>query len=1016
MAAKSGSGESHTIVTHRSMRHAAVLCGRWVERVAEPWRVLAALAIGGLLATTCAVARGDTFTTFESGQVRPLAMSPDGSRLFALNTPDDRLEIFAVSEMGLTRSGSVPVGLEPVAVAARTNGEVWVVNHLSDSVSVVDVAAEPPRVVRTLLVGDEPSDIVFAGPEHSRAFITAAHRGQNAPFDPQLTTPGIGRADVWVFDAADLGQTLGGRPLNIITLFGDTPRALAATADGNTVMAAVFHSGNRTTAVSEGAVCDGGEAAPPCSVRGTVMPGGLPGPDTNVEGVARPETGLIVKYNPETDAWEDQLARDWSAAVRFRLPDTDVFAIDASADPPVEKQNFAGVGTVLFNMAINPATGLLYVSNTQANNEVRFEGPGLFGGSTVRGHLHEARITVIDPHSGAVSPRHLNKHIDYAIVPSPPDIKASSLATPLGLAVSGDGQLLYVAGFGSSAIGVFHTAELEQDTFIPDPASHIVVQGGGPTGLALDEAHNRLYVFTRFDNALSVIDTTAGAEIDHLTLHNPEPRSVVDGRRFLYDARLTSSNGEASCASCHVFADMDDLAWDLGNPDGSVVPNPNPNRANNFVPPPATFHPMKGPMTTQTLRGLANHGPMHWRGDRTGGNAPGGDPLDEKAAFMAFNVAFEGLLGREAQLTEAEMRAFTDFALQVVPAPNPIRALDNSLTPDQEAGRTVFFGSVMTAGDLACINCHAVDRSKGFFGTDGFSADPINFDDFSQFRTMKIPQLRNMYAKVGMFGMPAVRFIFDGGNEDMGDQIRGFGFMHDGSEDTIFRHLREGGVEPNPFDRPRFSFPGGDVQRRQVEQFVFAFDSNLAPIVGQQVTLTRATADVAAPRIELLIARAAAGECDVVVKGVSGGEQRGWYRNAAGVFISDRIGDEAMAEMQLRALALLLGEPLTYTCVPPGSGERLGVDRDGDHVFDRDELDAGSDPADPASIPCRGDCNNDRQVTVDELVTLVNIALSATPMSTCRVGDVNHDGAVTIDELMLAVNRAVTACPAGPDI
>ena len=38
-----------------------------------------------------------TFTTFESGHVRPLALSPDGTRLFAVNTPDDRLEIFSVS-------------------------------------------------------------------------------------------------------------------------------------------------------------------------------------------------------------------------------------------------------------------------------------------------------------------------------------------------------------------------------------------------------------------------------------------------------------------------------------------------------------------------------------------------------------------------------------------------------------------------------------------------------------------------------------------------------------------------------------------------------------------------------------------------------------------------------------------------------------------------------------------------------------------------------------------------------
>src|SRR5262245_64885625 len=83
------------------------------------------------------------FTTFETGQVRPLALSPDGARLFALNTPDNRLEIFAVSGAGLTHTGSVPVGLEPIAVAARSNTEVWVVNHLSDSVPIVDLGASP---------------------------------------------------------------------------------------------------------------------------------------------------------------------------------------------------------------------------------------------------------------------------------------------------------------------------------------------------------------------------------------------------------------------------------------------------------------------------------------------------------------------------------------------------------------------------------------------------------------------------------------------------------------------------------------------------------------------------------------------------------------------------------------------------------------------------------------------------------------------------------------------------------
>ena len=59
------------------------------------------------------------YTLFESGQVRPLAFSPDGSRLFVANTPANRLDIYRVAQDKLELSGSVPVGLEPVAVAAE---------------------------------------------------------------------------------------------------------------------------------------------------------------------------------------------------------------------------------------------------------------------------------------------------------------------------------------------------------------------------------------------------------------------------------------------------------------------------------------------------------------------------------------------------------------------------------------------------------------------------------------------------------------------------------------------------------------------------------------------------------------------------------------------------------------------------------------------------------------------------------------------------------------------------------
>jgi DNA-binding beta-propeller fold protein YncE len=402
------------------------------------WLALAVLAVA-----SSATAQ-TSFIAFESGQVRPLALSPDGNRLLAVNTPDNRLEVFGASAGGLTHTGSIPVGMEPVAVAARSNTEIWVVNHLLDSASIVDLAATPPRVVRTLLVGDEPRDIVFAGSGGDRAFIATAHRGQHRTHgsisgaagagDPQLTSEGIGRADVWVFDAANLGATIGGTPVEILTFFSDTHRALAASPDGNTVYVAAFHSGNQTTVVNETSVPDGFDAASP----GGGAPGGVPVPSDNAGGDPAPETGVIVKFDGA--AWRDAAGEDWSILVNFSLPDHDVFSIDANSLAANSVQEFGRVGTILFNMVVHPdpQNGKIYVTNTELPNHVRFEGPGVHGGSTVQGHLSESRITAIDPSGPTLDPQHLNPHIEYADLHTDPGANhaqinariAHSLATP----------------------------------------------------------------------------------------------------------------------------------------------------------------------------------------------------------------------------------------------------------------------------------------------------------------------------------------------------------------------------------------------------------------------------------------------------------------------------------------------------------------------------------------------------------------------------------------------------------
>src|SRR6516164_6520558 len=90
-------------------------------------RIPATKGVGARPAVRQASPPAGSFTTFESGQVRPLALSPSGNFLFATNTPDNRLEIFHVTKAGLQSVGSVVVGLEPIAVAARSDTEVWVV-------------------------------------------------------------------------------------------------------------------------------------------------------------------------------------------------------------------------------------------------------------------------------------------------------------------------------------------------------------------------------------------------------------------------------------------------------------------------------------------------------------------------------------------------------------------------------------------------------------------------------------------------------------------------------------------------------------------------------------------------------------------------------------------------------------------------------------------------------------------------------------------------------------------------
>jgi len=68
--------------------------------------------------------------------------------------------------------------------------------------------------------------------------------------------------------------------------------------------------------------------------------------------------------------------------------------------------------------------------------------------------------------------------------------------------------------------------------------------------------------------------------------------------------------------------------------------------------------------------------------------------------------------------------------------------------------------------------------------------------------------------------------------------------------------------------------------------------------------------------------------------------------------------------------------------------------------------------ATPTRTPgvCVGDCGAAGEVTIDDLLRLVNIALDNAPLSDCTAGDANGDGEITIDEILTAVNNALNGC------
>ena len=779
-----------------------------------------------------------SFVNFDSGPVHAVRASADGSRLFVADTTGDHLIVFDLTTPAAPRLlAEIRVGLDPVSVFPRTRDEVWVTNLMSDSVSIVSVRHR--CVIDTLRVVDEPSDVVFA---NGRAFVTAATRDE-----------------VRVFDA-DTRAALGS-----VAVFGKDPRALAVSNDGSKVYAVIQRSGNGTTVLPE-------FFAPP------------PPPPTNTALPPAPSQGIVIRADDPT----------WSGLVPFSLPDHDIAEIDTVA--LTVTRYFDAVGTTNTGIAVHPTTGDLWVTNIEARNLVRFE-PAL------RGHAIDSRVTrVTTGATPTVTPFDLNPGINYTLSPNPQAL-GTALAEPFGIAIDGAAGRIYVAAQGSDRIGVLDTGGnvLARIEVGGTPGAQVNTrQKRGPRALALHPTQAVLYVLNRLSDTITVIDTTTNGIVTEFAIATVDamPPALREGRNFLFDSKL-SGNGTMSCASCHIDADTDGIAWDLGDP-GGVMSNP-PTQPFPFNLGLTPMHPMKGPMMTQTLRGLSGVGPLHWRGDR--------------ADFHAFNGAFVSLLDG-ATLAAAEMADFAAYGTTIAFPPNPDQSLDRSLrtTPanNNEAAGLVAFeapvGTMPLLGQVSCSSCHTLPlTTSGMVISASVLATPLQ---------VKAVQMRNLYRKTGFGGGP-------------GPEKSGYGFTHDGVINALATFV----------NLPLFLTWPNDT-KDDIATFLDAIDSGTAPTVGFQAMLTQANSLTATSNADLalLTARAAAGDIDLVVHGRLDGRIAGLlYQTGSQTFVSDLTGEGPWTLAQLQQKAMQDAALLTFTGVPPGSGVRLAIDRDLDAVTDGDD-------------------------------------------------------------------------------